>query len=93
LLGADGVVTLIWRTEGLADVLSALTLDFGSTSVLPVYSKPDAAAIRVLVRAIKGSQAPLKMLPGLLLADGENKPTGQAEAILRSNAALLMAEN
>ena len=93
LLGMPGVVTLIWRADGLADVLSALTPVFGSVSVLPVYPKPDAAAIRVLVRAIKGGQAPLKLLAGLLLADSNNKPSEQAEAILRGNSALLMTEN
>jgi tRNA1(Val) A37 N6-methylase TrmN6 len=93
LLGASGVVTLIWRADGLADVLPALAPDFGSVSVLPVYPKPNTAAIRVLVRAIKGGQGPLKLLPGLLLADGNNKPTEQAEAILRGNSALLMTEN
>jgi tRNA1(Val) A37 N6-methylase TrmN6 len=89
----SGVVTLIWRADGLADVLSALTPVFGSASVLPVYPKPKAGAIRVLVRAVKGGQAPLKLLPGLLLADGNNKPSEQAQAILRGNSALLMTEN
>jgi tRNA1(Val) A37 N6-methylase TrmN6 len=93
LLGASGVVTLIWRADGLTEVLSALTPAFGSVSMLPVYPKPNAAAIRVLVRAIKGGQAPLQLLPGLLLADGNNEPSGQAEAILRGNSALLMTEN
>jgi tRNA1(Val) A37 N6-methylase TrmN6 len=93
LLGASGTVTLIWRADGLADVLSALSPAFGSVSVLPVYPKPDAAAIRMLIRAIKGGQAPLNLLPGLLLADGNNKPSEQAEAILRGNSALLMTEN
>jgi tRNA1(Val) A37 N6-methylase TrmN6 len=89
LLAASGAVTLIWRADGLSDVLSALGPDFGSASVLPVYPKPNAAAIRVLVRAIKGGQVPLQLLPGLLLADGNNKPTEQAEAVLRGNSALM----
>ena len=89
LLVASGVVTLIWRADGLSDVLSALAPEFGSVSVLPVYPKPNTAAIRVLVRAIKGAQAPLQLLPGLLLADGSNKPTELAEAVLRGNSALM----
>jgi tRNA1(Val) A37 N6-methylase TrmN6 len=93
LLGTSGAVTLIWRADGLADVLSALTPAFGSAAVLPVYPKPNAAAIRVLVRAIKEGQAALKLLPGLLLADGNNRPSEQAEAILRGNSALPMTEN
>jgi tRNA1(Val) A37 N6-methylase TrmN6 len=92
LLEVSGVVTLIWRADGLADVLSALTPDFGSVSILPVYPKPNSAAIRVLVRAIKERQAPLQLLSSLLLADGNNKPTEQAEAVLRGNSALLMIE-
>lgn len=93
LLDADGAVTLIWRADGIADALAALARDFGGVSILPVYPKPNAAAIRVLARGIKASRAPLTVLPGLLLADGDNKPTPQAEAILRENAALPMTVN
>jgi len=93
LLRADGVVTLIWRADGLADVPAALGKDFGAITVLPVHPKPGAAAIRVLVRATKGSRAPLKLLPGLLLADADGKPTAAAEAILRKGEALSLTEN
>jgi tRNA1(Val) A37 N6-methylase TrmN6 len=88
LLRADGVVTLIWRADGLADVLAALAKDFGAVTVLPVHPKPGAAAIRVLVRATKGSRAPLALLPGFLLADSDSKPTAAAEAVLRKGEAL-----
>ena len=93
LLRADGVVTLIWRAEGLADVLAALDKDFGAITVLPVHPKPGAAAIRVLVRATKASRAPLALLPGLLLADTDSKPTAAAEAVLRNGEALSLTGN
>jgi tRNA1(Val) A37 N6-methylase TrmN6 len=93
LLHTDGVVTLIWRADGLADVLAALGKDFGAITVLPVHPKPGAAAIRVLVRATKGNRAPLKLLPGLLLADADGKPTAAAEAVLRKGEALSLTEN
>jgi tRNA1(Val) A37 N6-methylase TrmN6 len=93
LLRADGGVSLIWRADGLADVLTALGKDFGAITVLPVHPKPGAAAIRVLVRATKGSRAPLKLLPGLLLADADGKPTATAEAVLRKGEALSLTEN
>jgi tRNA1(Val) A37 N6-methylase TrmN6 len=89
LLRADGDLTLIWRADGLADVLAALTAGFGAIAIVPVYPKPQAAAIRVLIRATKNSQAPLAVLPGLILAGSDNKPTAQAEAILREGAALV----
>ena len=93
LLRADGVVTLIWRADGLAEVLAALGKDFGAITVLPVHPKPGAAAIRVLVRATKGSRAPLALLPGFLLADADGKPTAAAEAVLRDGEALSLTGN
>jgi len=93
LLHIDGVVTLIWRADGLADVLAALGKDFGAITVLPVHPKPDAAAIRVLVRATKGNRAPLALLPGFLLADDDSKPSAAAEAVLREAEALSLTGN
>jgi tRNA1(Val) A37 N6-methylase TrmN6 len=93
LLCSGGVVTLIWRADGRAEVLAALADDFGAITILPIHPKPGAPAIRLLARAVKGSRSPLVQLPGLVLADGENKPTAQAEAILRENSALPMTGN
>lgn len=64
ILRPDGALTLIWRAEGLADVLAALARGFGEIVVTPVHSDPQSAAIRILVRATKGSRAPLALLPG-----------------------------
>lgn len=93
LLRAAGVVTLIWRADGLADVLAALGKDFGAITMLPVHPKPGAAAIRVLVRATKANRAPLKLLPGLLLTDAYGEPTAAAEAVLRGGEALCLTGN
>jgi tRNA1(Val) A37 N6-methylase TrmN6 len=93
LLGADGAVTLVWRADGLADVLAALAADFGAVTVRPVHPKPGAPAIRVLARGIKSSRAPLTLLPGFLLADADGKPSAQAEAVLRAGAELAMTGN
>jgi tRNA1(Val) A37 N6-methylase TrmN6 len=88
LLGAAGVLTLIWRADGLDSVLAALSGGFGAATLLPVHPKPAAPAIRVLVRAVKGSRAPLAVLPGLYLADAAGRPTADAEAVLRHGALL-----
>jgi tRNA1(Val) A37 N6-methylase TrmN6 len=88
LLAPSGVLTLIWRADGLADVLSAIGAGFGGIAVIPVYPRPDAAAIRILVRAIKGSRAPLSLAPGLTLNDANARPTAEAEAILRGGESL-----
>ncbi len=91
LLRPQGALTLIWRADGLADVLAALASGFGAIAIMPVYPKPGVAAIRVLVNAAKGSNAPLSVLPGLVLAERDNKSSIQAEAILRDGTALDLA--
>ena len=88
LLRARGTLTLIWRADGLADVLSALAPAFGAVAVTPVHPAPDKPAIRILATAVKASRAPLALLPPLVLADASGRPTAAAEAVLRDGAAL-----
>lgn len=93
LLRPHGAVTLIWRADGLGDVLDGLERGFGAVAVRPVHPKLDAPAIRVLVRAVKASRAPLVLSAGLVLADVNGHPTPEAEAVLREGAALAFAAN
>jgi tRNA1(Val) A37 N6-methylase TrmN6 len=92
LLQPRGSLTLIWRADGLGDVLQGLDRSFGAVTVLPVHAKPGAPAIRVLVRAVKASRAPLVLLPGLILNDPSGRPTPEAEAVLREGSRLPLAE-
>jgi tRNA1(Val) A37 N6-methylase TrmN6 len=92
LLRAGGVLTLIWRADGLDEVLAELAFGFGAVSLLPVRPKPGAHAIRVLARATKGGRAPLALLPGLVLADATGKPSEAAEDVLRHGGVLPLAE-
>lgn len=93
LLRPAGTLTLIWRADGLGEVLAGLAADFGAVAVLPVHPKPESAAIRVLIRAVKASRAPLLVLPGFILADASGRPTAQAEDVLREGVALPLAGN
>ncbi len=90
VLHSAGVLTLIWRADGLGDVLAALGGSFGGVAVLPVHGRAGQPAIRILVSARKGSRAPLALLPGLTLNDEDGKPTAEAEAILRGAEPLPM---
>jgi tRNA1(Val) A37 N6-methylase TrmN6 len=92
LLSARGVLTLIWRADGLADVLAALGRAFGGLAVMPVHPKPGAPAIRILVRAAKQSRAPLTIYPGLILNDADGSPAPLADAVLRGKMALPFAD-
>jgi tRNA1(Val) A37 N6-methylase TrmN6 len=92
LLAPHGTLTLIWRADGLAEVLAALSaLGHGAVAVLPVHPRPDAPAIRILVACEKESAVPLVVLPGLILNDADGRPSQAAEAILRHGASLPLA--
>jgi tRNA1(Val) A37 N6-methylase TrmN6 len=69
-------------------VLSALAKAFGGPSVLPVHGRAGRRAVRILVRAIKGSRAPLELLPGFILNDSLGRPTPEAQVVLRDGAPL-----
>ena len=83
LLHSAGTLTMIWRADGLPQVLAALEGRFGGIAVLPVYGRAGRPAIRILLRASKGSRAPLEVLPGLDLNDASGRPTTEAEDVLR----------
>jgi tRNA1(Val) A37 N6-methylase TrmN6 len=92
LLGAvreGGTVTLVHRADRLADLLALLGAKAGSFQVRPAHPFADAPAGRVLVRAVRGGRAPLRLLPGLILhLRGQSQHTHEAEAILRGEADL-----
>jgi tRNA1(Val) A37 N6-methylase TrmN6 len=89
LLRPGGTLTLIWRADGLAEVLAALAAaGLGALAVRPVHPRVDAAAIRILVAGHKGSVGPLAVLPGFILNDAAGAPSPAAEAVLRHGASL-----
>jgi len=92
LLRPRGTLTLIWRADGLDEVLDTLRTSFGDIAVLPVLPREMAPAIRVVVRAVKARGGPQLVYPALALNDGHGKPTAAAEAILRGGETLTIAE-
>ena len=88
LLRPGGTLTMIFRADGVADLLNALGDDFGAIVLLPVHGKPDASAIRIIAGAVKGCRTPLAILPGLVLAAHDGTPAPAAEAVLRHGEAL-----
>jgi len=67
ILKSGGVLTLIWRADGLSEALAALDHGFGSLAVLAVHGDAQKPAIRILIRALKGGRAPTQILPALML--------------------------
>jgi tRNA1(Val) A37 N6-methylase TrmN6 len=67
VLRPKGMVTVIFRPDGLGDALAALDRRFGAIDVLPLHPRAHSTAHRILVSARKGSRAGLRMLPPLIL--------------------------
>jgi tRNA1(Val) A37 N6-methylase TrmN6 len=91
VLKSGGALSLIWRADGVADILNALQRGFGGVVVRPVHADASKPAIRVLVRAIKGSRAPLRLCAGLMLNDESGEPDPEAQAILAGGRGLALA--
>jgi tRNA1(Val) A37 N6-methylase TrmN6 len=91
ILKPAGTVSIIWRAEGLARVLAALAAGFGGAMVLPVHPRDNAPAIRILVRASKGSRAPVALLPGIFLNGQAGGVPEHVEAVLNGTAVLPLA--
>jgi tRNA1(Val) A37 N6-methylase TrmN6 len=88
LLRPRGVLTMIFRADGLPMLIDLIRDGFGAITVLPVHPKPGADAIRVLVAATKASRAPFALRTGLVLANADGTTSAEAEAVLRHGAAL-----
>jgi len=91
ILKSGGALTLIWRADGLVEVLSALGRGFGSLELLPVHAEATVPAIRVLIRATKGGKAPLQMHAALVLNDESALPNKQVQDVLAGKGVLPLA--
>ncbi|WP_407159241.1 tRNA1(Val) (adenine(37)-N6)-methyltransferase [Bradyrhizobium sp. STM 3557] len=92
ILRSGGGLTMIWRSDGLAEVLAALSRGFGSLIIQPVHGGPARPAIRILVRAVKGGRAPTQILAGVMLADASGAPDREVTAVLAGQGALALAD-
>ncbi len=89
LLVSDGSLTLIFHAAGLDAVLAAMRGRFGNVTLYPLYPRRGMSASRILVRGIRGSRAPMRIRPGLVLhADEGHAYSPVAENILRNGAGL-----
>jgi tRNA1(Val) A37 N6-methylase TrmN6 len=89
LLVPGGRLGLIFKGDGIAEILSAIAGRFGEAAIRPIHPRDDTAAHRLLVVAVKGSRGPARILPGLVL----HPATGSAylpvaDAVLRGSADL-----
>ncbi len=88
LLRPRGVLTVIFRADGLDLLLASAKGRFGNLDILPIEPREGEPAHRLLMRGVKGSRAPLRLLPPLVLHGEGNAFRPEIEAILRDGAAV-----
>lgn len=88
MLRPRGRMTFIHRADRLDDLLALLHGRAGGIVVCPLWPKRGRPAKRVIVQAVKGSQAPLTLGPGLVLHAPSGAFTRATEALLRDGRAL-----
>jgi tRNA1(Val) A37 N6-methylase TrmN6 len=83
ILRPGGRLGLIHRADALTACLDALKGRYGSLAIRSVHARAETPAIRILIRATKGSRAAPCLLPPLVLHDPDGGFTPEAEALHR----------
>jgi tRNA1(Val) A37 N6-methylase TrmN6 len=83
----DGEAIFIYPAEGLPALLTSFSSRFGAISLLPLVPREGEAASRVLIRGIKGSRGPLRILTSRTLHEPSGRDFLPAfDAIFRGSA-------
>ena len=85
---AKGSLTLIHRPECLEEILSVLTKKLGAIQIIPILSKADTNAKRIIVRGVLGSSKPMTICPAIVMHTHTEKPSQVANSILRSGKSI-----
>lgn len=84
-----GSLAMIARPASLGVILASCDNRFGALELKPVLPQGDKAAIRVVLRGIRGSRAGLSVHPPLVLHDSERKGFSvEADAICNGQSSL-----
>lgn len=88
MLKPKGTLTVIHRTERGFDVMTNIWDYVGQINVYPLWPTPEKPARRLLIQGRKGIRGDASLLAGIVLHEGEEKYSPQAERILRHAEAL-----
>lgn len=84
-----GEAIFVYPAARITELLSAFAVRFGAICVLPLAGRPGEDAGRVLVRGIKGSRAPLRLLAQFVLhGESGNAPSVAARSVLMGDGRL-----
>ena len=82
ILKPGGMLAMIYRASAIGQIIAATQGRFGGLTVMPIYSRADEPAKRLLLSAIKGSRAPISFAPPIIIHNKDGSFTAKAAAIL-----------
>ncbi len=89
ILRPDGTLAIIARPVSLPTVLASIERRFGGAEIVLLHPRPDAEAIRFVLRARRGSRAKLAFAPPLVLHEAAgNALSFRADAIVNGETGL-----
>ncbi|MEP4033128.1 methyltransferase [Roseibium polysiphoniae] len=92
VLKVGGSLTVVFRADGLPELLDVVQSRFGAIDIVPLHPRQDLPATRILLRGVRGSKAPLQLLPGFVIhEDNGTNFTHQASTVMRDGAGLGLA--
>jgi tRNA1(Val) A37 N6-methylase TrmN6 len=74
---------MIHRPEALGAIIEAAESRLGALALMAIHPRAGGSAHRLLVSGIKGSRAPLRIAPALVLHQADGRLTPEADAIHR----------
>jgi tRNA1(Val) A37 N6-methylase TrmN6 len=83
-LKPKGQINIIHEAGRLTDILAYFKNRAGGVEVIPIHSTQEKEAIRVIVRATKGSRAKTKLLPSIVLHNADKTLTTRAREIFEN---------
>jgi tRNA1(Val) A37 N6-methylase TrmN6 len=88
LLKPGGRFVMIHRPDALAAILAAVENRLGAVALRPVHPSAGVSAHRLLIAGVKGSRAPLRIAPALILHEADGRLATEADAIHRGEATI-----
>ena len=82
----QGYFYIINRAEAIDEILTALHKKTGDIQIIPVFSKPQQNAKRIMIIARKASRSPAVIHQGITIHTPDGTYTPQAQNILRKGA-------
>ncbi len=87
-----GGIAVIARPESLRPLLDALAGRFGDTEIMAIHPRAEAAAIRIVARAVRGARGKLAIRPALVLHEAAGEGFSERTDMINNGLASLFGD-